>query len=169
MSSAADSDPQNDPESWSSTVLLVGRFLTVLRLVTIGCLVAILAALAQEHIIIAPPWEDELVGGVLLAYALAALVLVGILQVVREHPIWVVELGLILDGVVLTFIALNTTDVLALFLLLPIMAVGILRGLATALVGMAAVLFIFLLHIFLMPDAFRQLQAFSPGPCRCRC
>src|SRR5215217_2746111 len=72
MSSGADNDPRNDPESWSSTVLLVGRFLTVLRLVTIGCLVAILAAMSQADIVTAPPWEDNLVGGALLAYAVVA-------------------------------------------------------------------------------------------------
>jgi signal transduction histidine kinase len=164
MSSVADNDPRNDPESWSSTVLLVGRFLTVLRLVTIGCLVAILGAMAEAGIVTSRPWEDNLVGGALLAYAVVALLLVGILQFVRDHPIWVVELGLVLDGVVLTFVALNTTDVLALFLLLPIMAVGIMRGLATALVALAAGIFAFVLHVFLVPEVLGRLQGFAGWP-----
>src|SRR4051812_10073300 len=164
MSSVADNDPRNDPATWSSTVLLVGRFLTILRLVTIGCLVAVVAQLAQTNIVKAPPWADPLVGGALLVYAVGAVLLVVLLQLVRSHPFWLVELGLLLDGVILIFIALNTSDVLGLFVLLPILAVGIMRGLATALAALAAGIFVFLLQIALLTAQIEKLKQFATWP-----
>jgi signal transduction histidine kinase len=93
-----------------------------------------------------------------LLYVVVALVLLGILQLLPQRPMWVVELSLIVDILLLSYLALNTTEVLALFVLLPVLAVGILRGPATGLSVGIVVLGIHAFLIVVLPDQLAQLQ-----------
>ncbi len=160
MSAIANIEPRDENAPSTNTVLLVARLLTALRLLTIGCVVIILTALAQQGIT-SLPWANVLVGPPLLLYAVVALVLLGILQLLPQRPMWVVELSLIVDIILLSYLALNTTEVLALFVLLPVLAVGILRGPATGLALGVVVLGIHSFLIVVLPDQIAQLQSVS--------
>jgi hypothetical protein len=50
MSAIANVEPRDEGAPSTNTVLLVARLLTALRLLTIGCVVIILTALAQQGI-----------------------------------------------------------------------------------------------------------------------
>ena len=157
MSAIANIEPRDEIAPSTNTVLLVARLLTALRLLTIGCIVIILTALAQQGT--TPlPWTNVLVGPPLLLYVVVALVLLGILQLLPQRPMWVVELSLIVDILLLSYLSLNTTEVLALFVLLPVLAVGILRGPATGLALGVVVLGIHAFLIVLLPGQLAQLQ-----------
>lgn len=158
MSAIANIEPRDEAAPSTNTVLLVARLLTALRLLTIGCVVIILTALAQQGST-PPPWADVLVGPPLLLYVVVALVLLGILQLLPQRPMWVVELSLIVDVLLLSYLALNTNEVLALFVLLPVLAVGILRGPATGLAAGVVVLGIHAALIVVLPDQITKLGA----------
>jgi signal transduction histidine kinase len=157
MSAITSIESRDESTPSTNTVLLVARLLTALRLLTIGCVVIILTALAQQGDA-SPPWANVLVGPPLLLYVVVALVLLGILQLLPQRPMWVVELSLIVDILLLSYLALNTTEVLALFVLLPVLAVGILRGPATGLSVGIVVLGIHAFLIVVLPDQLAQLQ-----------
>ena len=94
MSAITSIESRDESTPSTNTVLLVARLLTALRLLTIGCVVIILTALAQQGDA-SPPWANVLVGPPLLLYVVVALVLLGILQLLPQRPMWVVELSLI--------------------------------------------------------------------------
>jgi signal transduction histidine kinase len=157
MSAIANIESRDEIAPSTNTVLLVARLLTALRLLTIGCVVIILTALAQQGTV-PLPWVNVLVGPPLLLYVVVALVLLGILQLLPQRPMWVVELSLIVDILLLSYLSLNTSEVLALFVLLPVLAVGILRGPATGLAAGVVVLGIHAFLILLLPGQLAQLQ-----------
>jgi signal transduction histidine kinase len=157
MSAITSIESRDESTPSTNTVLLVARLLTALRLLTIGCVVIILTALAQQGDA-SPPWANVLVGPPRFVYFVVALVLLGILQLLPQRPMWVVELSLIVDILLLSYLALNTTEVLALFVLLPVLAVGILRGPATGLSVGIVVLGIHAFLIVVLPDQLAQLQ-----------
>jgi hypothetical protein len=60
MSAITSIESRDESTPSTNTVLLVARLLTALRLLTIGCVVIILTALAQQGDA-SPPWANVLV------------------------------------------------------------------------------------------------------------
>lgn len=146
-------------EATTTTVLTIGRLLTGLRLLTIGCVVIVLTVLAQNGLLLPLPWQDPSTATALLIYAGLSVVLLLLLQFLPGRPMWVVEAGLLLDGVMLSYLALTRTEELALFILLPVLAVGILRGLTT---GLAAGVALTLIHFWRIPGELPQISQWPP-------